>query len=111
MVRRRVASADKPLGSWCRRLPPRPRRWRKCRSARDSCPRLFRPAQGLQVDSQLLAFFVEMAAFEAQSASDVGHMKIVTANLGEQDFFFERFGACGECDGGGGRKRRIVLGR
>src|SRR5207253_7795172 len=54
---------------------------------------LFRSAQRLQVNSQLLAFFVKMAAFEAQSARHVGHVEIVTANLSEQNFFFEGLGA------------------
>ena len=61
---------------------------------------LFRSAQRLQVNSQLLAFFVKMAAFEAQSASNIGHVKVVAANLREQDFFFEGFSARSERAGG-----------
>jgi hypothetical protein len=65
------------------------------------CSDLFRSAQGLQVNSQLLAFLVEMAAFEAQGARDVGHVEIVTADLSEQDFFFERLRARSQRSGGG----------
>jgi len=65
------------------------------------CSDLFRSAQGLQVNSQLLAFLVEMAAFEAQCARHVGHVKIVAANLSEQDFFLEGFGARGKRSGCG----------
>ena len=64
---------------------------------------LFRSAQGLQVNSELLAFLVEMAAFEAEGARDIGHMKIVAADLSEQDFFFEGLGARSERPGGGRR--------
>src|SRR5882757_5047819 len=67
------------------------------------CSDLFRSAQGLQVNSQLLAFLVKMAAFEAEGARDVGHVKIVTADLSEQDFFLEGFGACGKRSGCGRR--------
>jgi hypothetical protein len=58
-------------------------------------------AEGLQIDAELLALFVEMAAFEAEGAGDVGHVKIVAFDFGEENFFFEGFGAFGE---GAGRK-------
>jgi len=67
------------------------------------CSDLFRSAQGLQVNSQLLAFLVKMAAFEAHGARDIGHVKIVAADLSEQDFFLEGFGACGKRSGCGRR--------
>jgi hypothetical protein len=57
----------------------------------------------LQVNSQLLAFFVKMAAFEAQSASNIGHVKVVAANLREQNLFLEGFSARSE------RAGQIVL--
>src|SRR5713226_1958939 len=61
---------------------------------------LFRLAEGLQIDSQGLALFVEMAALEAQRAGHIRHMKIVAADLVEQNFPFKRFGAFRECPGG-----------
>src|SRR5260370_18965100 len=42
---------------------------------------LFCLAEGLQIDSQLLALLVEMAALEAQRAGYIRHVKIVAANL------------------------------
>jgi hypothetical protein len=54
---------------------------------------LFWLAEGLQIDSQLLALLVEMAALEAQRAGYIGHVKIVAANLAEQHSPFKRFGA------------------
>ena len=54
---------------------------------------LLRLAEGLEVDSELLALFVEVAAFEAEDAGDVGHVEIVAADFGEEHFPFERFGA------------------
>jgi len=56
-------------------------------------------AEGLQVDAELLAFFVEVAAFEAEGAGDVGHVEIVAFDFGEENFFFEGFGAFGESAG------------
>ena len=71
-------------------------------------PLLLRFAEGLQVDAELLAFFVEVAAFEAEGAGDIGHVEVVAAEFGEQDFFFEGFSAlqksslpCFGCSAGG----------
>ena len=50
-------------------------------------------AEGLEVDAELLALLVKMAALEAESASDIGHVEVVAADFGEEDFAFERFGA------------------
>ena len=62
--------------------------------ARKACNlyHLLRSAEGLQVDSELLALLVEVAALEAKGACDVGHMKIVAADFAEQHFAFECFG-------------------
>ena len=43
----------------------------------------------------MLAFFVEVAAFEAEGAGYVGHVEVVALDFGEEDFFFEGFGALG----------------
>src|SRR5215472_1201088 len=51
--------------------------------------RLLGFAEGREVDSELLALLVQMAAFEAEGAGDIGHMEIVAANFGEKDFAFE----------------------
>ena len=50
-------------------------------------------AEGVEIDAELLALLVEVAAFEAEGAGDVGHVEIVAANFGEEDFAFEGFGA------------------
>jgi len=50
-------------------------------------------AEGLQVDAELLALFVEVAAFEAKDSSYVGHVEIVAADFGKQHFPFKGFGA------------------
>ena len=47
----------------------------------------------MKVDAELLALFVEVGALEAKGTGDVGHMEIVAADLIEEDFAFERFGA------------------
>lgn len=52
-----------------------------------------RLAEGLQVDAELLALLVQVTALEAEGAGDVGHVKIMPANLAKQDFTFEGFGA------------------
>jgi hypothetical protein len=54
---------------------------------------LFRLAQRMQVNAELLALLVEMTAFEAQRARHVGHVKVLTPNFRQQNFFLERFGA------------------
>ncbi len=56
-------------------------------------------ALGAQVDAKLLAFLVEVAAFEAQCAGYVGHVMVVAAQLGEENFFLERFHAFGQRTG------------
>jgi len=68
-------------------------------------------AEGLPIDAELLALFIEVTAFEAEGAGDVGHVKIVALDFGEQNFFFEGFGAFGESAGGKwGRGRRGTRG-
>ena len=57
------------------------------------CSPLFGLAQGLQVDAELLALFVQVAALEAQSTRNVGHMEIVAVDFGEENFTLEGFGA------------------
>ena len=54
---------------------------------------LFRLAFRAQVDPELLALFVEVAAFQAQGAGGVGHVVMVAAQFGEQHFALERFHA------------------
>jgi hypothetical protein len=46
-------------------------------------PSLLRIAKGVQVDAELLAFFVEVAALEAEGAGDVGHVEVVATDFGE----------------------------
>ena len=50
----------------------------------------------MQIDAELLALLVEVAALEAEGAGNVGHVEIVAANFGEEDFAFEGFGAFDE---------------
>lgn len=67
-------------------------------------------AEGVEIYTELLALFVEVAAFEAEGAGYVGHMEIVAADFGEKGFALEGFGAFDEsalrgvgiCSGGGG---------
>src|SRR5215472_17248569 len=47
--------------------------------------RLLGFAEGREVDPELLALLVQMAAFEAEGAGDIGHMEIVAANFGKED--------------------------
>ena len=64
-------------------------------------------AEGVEVDAELLALFVEVAAFEAEGAGDVGHVEIVAADFGEEGFTLEGFGAFDESAlRGVGRMRR-----
>src|SRR5260370_38178933 len=51
---------------------------------------------GAQVYPQLLALLVEMAAFQAQRACDVGHVVMMAAQFCEQYFAFEGFDAVGQ---------------
>ena len=60
------------------------------------CIALFRLADGAEVNSQLLAFFVEMAAFEAEGFRGVGHVVVVQLQFFEQGFAFEGFDALRE---------------
>ncbi len=41
----------------------------------------------------MLALFVEVGAFKAQGAGYIGHMEVVAADFGEEDFAFEGFRA------------------
>jgi hypothetical protein len=50
-------------------------------------------AEGVEVDAELLALFVEVGALETEGAGDVGHMEIVASDFVEEDFAFEGFGA------------------
>jgi hypothetical protein len=47
----------------------------------------------LQVNAQLLAFLVQMAALQAQSARYIGHVVMMAAQFGEQHFPLEGFDA------------------
>ncbi len=58
-------------------------------------------AEGVEVDAELLALFVEVAAFEAEGAGDVGHVEIVAVDFGEKGFALEGFGAFEESALGG----------
>ncbi len=57
---------------------------------------LFWLAEGLQVDSQLLALLVKVTALEAQCPSCIRHMEIVASNFAKHRFPFECLGALGE---------------
>ena len=43
---------------------------------------------GLGVDVELLAFFVKVAAFEAEGAGGAGHVSLVAVELGEHYLAF-----------------------
>ena len=62
---------------------------------REMC-RSFRLAFRLEIDSELLALFVEVAALEAQGARGVGHVVMMAAQLGEEHFPLEGFQALGQ---------------
>jgi hypothetical protein len=47
----------------------------------------------LNVDAELLAFFVEVAALEAEGARGVGHVVMMAAQLGDEHIPLERFQA------------------
>ena len=53
----------------------------------------FRLANGAQIDPELLAFLVEVAAFEAQRFRGVGHVMAIALELGEKRFALEDFHA------------------
>src|SRR5208337_331945 len=57
---------------------------------------LFGFAEGVEINAELLAFLVEVAALEAEGAGDVGHMEIVAAYFGEKRVALEGFGAFDE---------------
>src|SRR6266403_1486223 len=50
-------------------------------------------AFGSYINAKLLAFLVEVAALQAKSARDVGHVVMMAAQFGEQYFPLERLDA------------------
>src|SRR5262249_3773282 len=58
-------------------------------------------AERMEIDSKLLALLIKVAALEAKSSRDVGHVKVVAANFGQQQFPFKSLGARGEAAGAG----------
>ena len=50
-------------------------------------------AQTAEVDAELLAFFVEVAALEAQGFCGVGHVVVMLLQYGEERLAFEGFDA------------------
>lgn len=62
--------------------------------------RLFGLAQRLEIDPQLLALLIEVAALQAESPGYIGHVEVVLAKLPQQYFLLERFGAFGQCANG-----------
>ena len=54
-------------------------------------------AERLQVNSQLLALLVKVAALQTQRSRNFGHVKIVPLDLSKQHFFFKGFAALCEC--------------
>ena len=57
---------------------------------------LFWLAEGLQVDSQLLALLIQVAALEPQRSRHIGHVEVVPPDFGQHHFPLERFGAFGQ---------------
>ena len=57
---------------------------------------LFWLAERLQVNSQLLALLIQMAALQAQRLRYIGHMEVVPPDFCEHHFPLERFGAFGQ---------------
>jgi len=64
-------------------------------------------AKRRKIDAQLLALLVKVAALEAKSAGNIGHVEILAANFSEEHFAFEGCGAlletslpCGRAAGG-----------
>jgi hypothetical protein len=53
--------------------------------------KLFGLAEGAEVDAELLAFFVEVAAFEAEGFGGVGHVVVILFQDGEERFALESF--------------------
>src|SRR5713226_6191345 len=62
--------------------------WYSSRSFRD----LFRFAKRLQINSQLLAFLVQVTPFQTQRPRHIRHVKVVPSNLRQQHFPFKRSG-------------------
>ncbi len=60
-------------------------------------------AVGLEVDSELLAFFVEVAALEPEGARGLRHIAVVALEFGENGGSLKILHALGErCGAGGG---------
>src|SRR6202158_6324755 len=57
---------------------------------------LFWLAEGLQVDSQLLALLIKMTALQAQCTSYIRHVEVVAPNFCQHHFPFECFGTFGQ---------------
>src|SRR5262249_6431045 len=55
-----------------------------------------RVADGAEVNAELLALLVEMAALEAERTRHIGHVMMVALELGEQHLPLERLDAFGE---------------
>ncbi len=58
---------------------------------------LFWLAEGLQIDSQLLALLIEMTALQTQRPSYIRHVEVVAPNFCQHHVPFERFGPFGQC--------------
>ena len=59
-------------------------------------------AKGAEVDAELLAFFVEVAAFEAEGFGGVGHVVVILFQHGEERFAFKSFYSLREYSAGEG---------
>src|SRR5882762_2853495 len=57
---------------------------------------LFRATQRLQINPQLLALLIKVAALQTQRAGHIGHVKIVAANFHQQHFLLKCFGPLGK---------------
>ena len=67
------------------------------RSRRRGVESSVRFAERMQVNSQLLALLVKVAALQTQRSRNLGHVKIVPLDFSKQHFFFKGFGALCEC--------------
>ena len=72
---------------------------------------LFGFADRAQVDAELLAFFVEMTAFEAEGLRGVGHVMVVARELVDQQGALEGFDAFGERAGARGLRAALAQDR
>src|SRR6516164_6327802 len=79
-----VSARGKPTGASAADQGSAPPMW--------SVPSAGAFAHGAQVDSQGLAFFVEMTSFETESAGGVGHALVIAFQLREDLFALE--GVC-----------------